>query len=97
MPDPIDLLNNNDTTLVGFLLASIVILISFLIALWRTYQALLKYTREQDKETLILFSKVTGTVRDVYAQGKESDNKINEVNDIAKNILRIIKERLKIE
>lgn len=91
-----DLLNNNDATIQGILLAVIVILLTFIGLLWRAKLSDEKYIREQDKANLEMLLTVTNTVKDIGETSTKNGEKIDVVNIKASSILDIIKERLTI-
>lgn len=66
-----ELINNNDATIQGILMAVIVILIVTIGLLWKSKLQDEKYIREQDKETLKILLELTNTLKDVQDSDKE--------------------------
>ena len=89
------LLNSQDTTLPGFLLAVIVILIFAIGVLWKSKIADEKYIRAQDRANIELYMALTNTVDDVYKTSNTNGDKLTGVDFKIQEILNIIKERLR--
>ena len=95
MNEALGVINTNDATIVGILLSFIIVLLFAFSHLWKRYQKELEYSKEQDKENLLIMAKITETVSDVARQGERRDVKIDRIKEDSSNILSIILERLK--
>lgn len=90
-----DIISTNDATIIGILIAVIVLMAFLLRTLWKTYQAQIIYISKQDKANLEMLMSVTNTVKDVSEASKDNGEKIDSLKEKATVILGIIKERLK--
>ena len=90
-----DLLNNNDATVQGILLAVIVILLVAIGILWKSKLEDIKYIRDQDKANTELMMSITNTMDDLAKTSDSSGIKLDDLKDKVNNILNLITERLK--
>ena len=90
-----DVLNNNDATIQGILLAVIVILLVAIGMLWKKLNDQEAYIKSQDKENLKMIYSVTGTVDSFGTNINDIKGITQDNNDKASTILTIVRERLK--
>lgn len=89
-----DLLNTNDATIIGVLLAVIVVLIYWNIRTDKKLEKGNTYIREQDKANLTMIQDLINTVNKIGNTSEKNADKIDNVDNKASDILTIIKERL---
>ena len=87
-----ELISNDDATIIGILLAFIVLLITVIGLLWRQKVKDEDYIREQDKANIEMLNLITNAVTEL---GKSSDSntlKLDSVNTRTSTILEIVKK-----
>lgn len=92
-----DLLNNNDATIQGILLAVIAILLLAIGILWKSKMEDVKYIREQEKSNLELYMNITKTMDDISKSSDRQGLKLEALHEKAVTILNIIQERLNVK
>tara|TARA_R110000744_G_scaffold195512_1_gene314570 strand:+ start:29183 stop:29485 length:303 start_codon:yes stop_codon:yes gene_type:complete len=88
------LLNNNDATIQGILLAFIVILLVFLGILWKEIKELNAYIKTQDKANLEMLSELTKYSENLGKDVSHIRDYTNETKPKVDGILSIIEKRL---
>ncbi|WP_299129387.1 hypothetical protein [uncultured Winogradskyella sp.] len=76
-----DLLSARDITIIGVLLAIIVILIYYISKKDKTIEARDAYIRDQDKETLKILLELTNTLKDKQEYDKELKSGVNKIKN----------------
>lgn len=92
-----ELINTNDATIQGILLAVIVILITFIGILWKSKQTDQTYIREQEKANLELYMNITNTMNDIAKNSEKNGNKLESLQEKVVTILNTIQERLRVK
>lgn len=90
-----DVINTNDATIIGILLAVIVILLVAIAMLWKKINEQDTYIKSQDKENLKMIYTVTGTVDSFGVNINDIKGITKDNNDKASTILTLVQERLK--
>ena len=90
-----DLLNKDDATIIGVLLAVIAVLLFAIGMLWREKLKDQAYIRDQDKENMKILETLTMNMNLVGNDVGIIRDTTGNTNTMAKNILEAIKERLK--
>jgi glucose uptake protein GlcU len=90
-----EVINTNDATIIGILLAVIIVLLTFIGILLKSKKADETYIREQDKANLEMLLGITSTIKEVGHVSSKNAIKIDAINLSTNSILEIIKDRLK--
>jgi hypothetical protein len=90
-----DVINNTDATIIGILLAVIIVLIVFIGFLLKAKLKDEEYIREQDKANLEMLLGITSSVKETGISTDRAAIKIDSINIKTTSILEIIKDRLK--
>ena len=90
-----DVINNTDATIIGILLAVIIVLIVFIGFLLKAKLKDEEYIREQDKANLEMLLGITSSVKETGISTDRTAIKIDSINIKTTSILEIIKDRLK--
>ncbi|WP_299153033.1 hypothetical protein [uncultured Christiangramia sp.] len=90
-----DVINTNDATIIGILIAVIIILIGAILKLWNKIGKQEDYIKEQDKENLKMIYTVTGTVNSFGDDLKGINSTTSDNNVKISQLLTVVLERLK--
>lgn len=90
-----DVINTSDATIIGVLLAVIVILLVAIGMLWKKLGENQAYMINQDKENLKMIYAVTGTVDSFGTNINDIKGITRDNNDIVKRLHTLVSERLK--
>jgi hypothetical protein len=90
-----EVINTNDATIIGILLAVIIVLLTFIGILLKSKKADETYIREQDKANLEMLLGITSTIKEVGSVSSKNAIKLDAINLNTNSILEIIKDRLK--
>lgn len=91
-----DLLSTTDATIIGVLLAFIVILLTAIVMLWKKIQKNEDYIREQDKANLDMLAAMTRNAEMLGADISKVKDYTIDAKPVINQTLEIIKNRLKL-